>query len=163
MTPGARAAIAGVSVALGIYWLHRAGQNRRLGRIVSGIEQLQKTAVANIIATTETGGMPGPPSTLPPDSCFQTLSHFQFAYLVEQRLDGDYLHHIVGKHSGSKGPQLSEAMLAIMRKLVEQFGPAGLEHEVMLHVEALETGSQHIDFMVNPEQHAALLRVLTPS
>ncbi len=68
---------------------------------------------------------------------------------------------MIGRQTGRKGPQLSEAMLAIMRRLVQQFAPAGLEHEVMLHVESLETGTQHIDFMVNADQHAALLQVIS--
>lgn len=162
MTPAARAVTAGVAALLGMYWVQRAGQNRRIGKIVTAIEQLQARAVSSPVVTTDTAGMPGPPNQLPPDSNFHQLSGFEFAYTVEQRADGDYLHHVIGRQSNGKASQLSEAMLAVMRKLVQQFGPAGLEHEVMLHVESLDTGTQHIDFMVNSDQHAALLRVIAP-
>jgi hypothetical protein len=160
MTPGARAAIIGIAAIVGGYWVHRAGQNRRLDKTVALIEQLQRDAVANPAVTAATAGIPGPPDPLPPDSCFRSLAGFEFAYVVERRADGDYLHHIIGRKAGKKAPQLSEAMLAIMRRLVQQFNPAGLEHEVMLHVEVLDSGTQHIDFMVNAEQHAAILRVI---
>jgi hypothetical protein len=160
MTPGAKAALVGVAALLGLYWTQRSWQNRRIGKIVSAIEQLQAEAVSNPVVTSDTAGIPGPPGALPPDSCFRQLAGFEFAYVVERRADGDYLHHVIGRQSTKKSPQLSEAMLAIMRRLVQQFGPAGLEHQVMLHVESLDTGTQHIDFMVNAEQHAALLQVV---
>jgi len=163
MTPGAKATIFGVAAILGVYWVQRAGQNRRLDKIVTSIEQLQVQAVSSPTITSDTAGIPGPPEPLPPDSCFRQLAGFEFAYVVERRADGDYIHHVIGRPCSKKAPQLSEAMLAIMRRLVQQFGPAGLEHEVMLHVESMDTGTQHIDFMVNADQHAALLRIIAPN
>ena len=45
MTPAAKVVTAGAAVLLGLYWTQRAWQNRRIGKIVTAIEQLQEQAV----------------------------------------------------------------------------------------------------------------------
>lgn len=158
--PGTKILLAAAAVAIAGYAFRFKRQTQRLDEMIAGFERLQQNALKQIGTTDMLEGIPAPPAHLPADLVYQPISEFEFSYLVEMRPDGDYMHHVIGRHAGGRGPQLSETMLVLMRRLVLQFGAAGLEHEVMLHVATLASGTQHIDFMMNPDQFSAFLGVL---
>jgi len=153
--------IAGTAALLGGYWLWFSSQNRKLSEVVKCFDDLQQEAFERPKNLGEVVGIPAPPADLPDDSSFRSAGQFEFAYHIDQCADGDFVHHIVGRGGDSVTPaKLSEAMLLIMRRLVQQFNPAGLEHAIMLHVDVLESGTQHIDFLMRPEQQSALVQTV---
>ena len=158
LRPGAVAGwtVVGITAAVAMYYGFRNTLHNRLySEIVAGMESAQRLAVINFTREIEAVGIPLPPDPLPSDSQFFKVGEFEFAYTVDRTSDDHFVHHVIGRN-GNAG-ELSEAMLCFMRRLVQQFGPADLEHEVMLHVEVQDlTGTQHIDFMLDAAQHAAL-------
>lgn len=141
------------------YAIRYALYARMYGQVQPAFAALQVAALREPFSTVPAVGIPTPPEPNEYQNRFVRTGEFEFAYIIHRSADGEYIHHVVGR-SDSTGP-LSEAMLLCMRRLVQQFGPAGLEHEVMLHVEvAHATETQHIDFSLKPDQHAALLRAI---
>ncbi len=141
------------------YAIRYALYARMYGQVQPAFAALQVAALSEPFSTVPAVGIPTPPEPSVYLNKFVRTGEFEFAYIVHRSTDGEFIHHVVGKGS-SPGP-LSEAMLLCMRRLVQEFGPAGLEHEVMLHVEvAHATETQHIDFALKPDQHAALLRAI---
>ena len=151
------AAVGAVGAVL--FGVRYAVQNRKLQLLVEKFEEIQRSTIKGSVEqppqTVPTIGIPTP--LLQPPDGYTPLGEFEFAYVVQRAEDGDYVHHVIGR-GGGPGP-LSEAMLLVMRRLVQQFSRAGFEHEVMLHVVVLEEpGSQHIDFLLKPPQQEALVR-----
>ncbi len=134
--------------------------NRRMDQVVSGVEQLHTSAMERLHGTVPPCGIPQPPETVPEDVACEEISGFRFACFVDKTTEGKYVHHIIGMHSGKEAGRLSEAMLLIMRRLVKHFTTCGFEYDVMLHVDVLPSGSQHIDFALHPERETALRAAL---